>query len=367
MNIGITTFQWSNNYGAVIQAHALQAFLEQQGHTVQIVDYRRKPSSTGLKKILAKTPQGCIKKWEALYKEYMFESFRQKYLTRTTLKFYSVDEMEAIQDYFDVLITGSDQVWNPLWLSQLDGLFNLYFLSFAGPKVKRISYAASIGHSKTSTIKKDWQKILSEKLQQMNAISVREPSSIEIVNKLCGRTDAVQVVDPTLLLTKDYYYKKIVPYPKHHQKFLFSYMLHGLGQDAKTPSSIIGKILNLPVIQCDAVKTTIHKGHTLPSPIGWLRRIEGASFMVTNSFHGVVFCLIFHPPFVAVLIDGKIGSMNSRIVELLNNVGLPHRIIATEERIFDNLYNEIINWDEVDQKVDSMRIKSVDFLKEQGI
>ncbi len=366
MNVGISTFQWSNNYGAVLQAHALQAFLRERKHLVQIVDYRMKPSTTGLRKLISKNPYILVRKWESAYKEYVFELFRQRHLVRTPTVFYSVNELKIIADQFDVLITGSDQVWNPRWLAQRDGLFDLYFLSFAAPQTRRISYAASIGHSEKSTMKQEWQKILSEKLPLIDAISVREASGVELVNSLCGRTDAVTVVDPTLLLKRTHY-EKIAGAPKRQTNYLFSYMLHGMEQDAVGACQTISVIQDLKIINCDVVKTNIRKDYVLPSPTGWLQRIKDASFMVTNSFHGVIFCLIFHTPFISVLIDGQIGSMNSRIVELLRTVGLDDRIIAPRQDVPVALYTAEINWDLVDQKIVTMREESFDFLFEQGL
>jgi len=366
MKIGITTFQWANNYGAVIQAHALQSFLQARGHVVQIVDYRVASSSADLRKWISKSPSGCVRKWELAYKEYVFELFRQRYLVRTPSVFYSADGLKSIADHFDVLITGSDQVWNPQWLSQLDSLFDLYFLSFAAPQTRRISYAASIGHSEKSTINEAWQKILSEKLLKMDAISVREHSGIELVNSLCGRGDAVQVVDPTLLLGREHY-EKISGSPKGQGKFLFNYMLHGMEQDAAGVCQQIAETQNLQVIKCDAQKTFIRRSYVLPSPPDWLKTINSASFVVTNSFHGVVFCLIFHTTFIAVLIDGQIGSMNSRIVELLKAVGLTHRIISPQGDASDGLCTEEIDWAMVDHRLATMRAESIDYLTEQEL
>ena len=366
MNIGITTFQWANNYGAVLQAHALQSFLRERGHAVQIVDYRVKSSFTGLRRWIAKTPYRCVRKWEAAYKEYVFELFRERYMARTPSVFYSVVEMESIADKFDMLITGSDQVWNPRFLSQVDGFFDLYFLSFAAPQTRRVAYAASIGHSEKATMKEEWQEILSEKLQKMDAISVREPSGVDLVNSLCGRSDAVQVVDPTLLLERKHY-EKIAGETKGWGKYLFSYMLHGMDRDAGEACRHITEARNVQVMKCDAKKTNIHRGYVLPSPTGWLKRIKNAPFVATNSFHCVVFCLIFHVPFIALLIDGQIGSMNSRIVELLKEVRLTNRILSPQEDIPAGMCAEEINWDIVDQKIVAMREKSVEFLADQGL
>ena len=128
MKIGVTTFQWSDNYGAVLQAYALQSFLQQRGHEVEIVDYRKDRKRTIFHTFLAKTPSACLRKWHAAYKTYLFDQFRRKHLNLTQTPFYSSQDLGAIRDRYDMLITGSDQVWNPRWLEQRPGFFDLYFL-----------------------------------------------------------------------------------------------------------------------------------------------------------------------------------------------------------------------------------------------
>lgn len=362
MNIGITTFQWADNYGAVLQAHALQSFLQSRGHKVQIVDYRPQTPKPLVRRWLSSSPRGCIRKWEAEWKKYLFEQFRKKYLTRTSCVFRSSSELLKIADSFDLLIAGSDQVWNPKWLDQFEGLFDFYFLSFARSKTRRISYAASIGHSDSSTLRSEWQKILADKMKVMDAISVREQSGVELVRQLCGRTDAVFVADPTLLLDRAHYERLVGP-PVRHHPYLFSFMLHGLERDAAPACRTISTQLDLKIVRCDAVKSGLHADYTLPSPEGWLRQIRDARFVVTNSFHCILFCLIFHIPFAAVLIEGEIGSMNSRIIDLLKAVELPNRIVAANDEIFSGSATERIKWDQVDRAVGSMKDRSIAFLE----
>ena len=362
MKIGIATFQWSDNYGAVLQAYALQTFLVDREHDVQIVDYRSRLSIPFLKKWLSASPRGCLLKWEANWKKYLFERFRQQHLACTTEVFYSGADLEKIKDRFDLLISGSDQVWNPRWLEQVDGFFDLYFLSFAGHKTRRISYAASIGHSNVSTLTDQWMEMMRERLLAMDAISVREASSISLIQDLTGRTDAVQVVDPTLLLNRSRY-DALIGKSSIRNKCLFSYMLHGVEHDAGS----VADSLNLLLINCNARNSKLHRGYQLPSPVGWLKEIRDASLVVTNSFHATVFCLIFHTPFITVLVDGAIGSMNSRIIELLEPLGLMHRIVSPCEEVSLDRYTDAIDWDRVDQKMTLMKAESVKFILKQGL
>jgi hypothetical protein len=208
----------------------------------------------------------------------------------------------------------------------------------------------------------EWQQRLADGMRAMDAISVREQTGVELVRQLCGRTDAVCVADPTLLLDRAHY-NQLAGTSVQKQPYLFSFMLHGLEQDAVSVCRTVAEGLKLRVIRCNATKTGLHAGYTLPSPEGWLRTIRDAGFVVTNSFHCTVFCLIFHVPFVAVLIGGTIGSMNSRITDLLKTVGLSHRAVAAGVELPAGIVTGRIDWESVDQAVASMRIGAIEFLE----
>ncbi len=361
MKIGIATFQWSDNYGAVFQSFALQTVLKNAGHEVHIINYQPQPILTGLSQYIAKSPKALFPKWEDTYKRKLFERFRSKYLYRTKEVFHSGQDLIKIQNNFEILITGSDQVWNPKWLIQQDGLWDLCFLRFAGKHIKLISYAASFGHADISTLKQEWKSKIEKDIRNFDAVSVREHSGISMVKLLASRNDAMHVVDPTLLLNKDYY-NKLIGNLKKRKHFLFSYMLLGLEKDALFIENQISNIYKLKIIKCDAKKMLFHPGYKLPNPIGWLNLIRNAQIVITNSFHGVVFCLIFHTPFFALLLDGEIGTTNGRIIDLLNEVGLTSRMLTPLQanKIFD--YEDWIDWIKVDNVLEGMIQQSINFL-----
>jgi polysaccharide pyruvyl transferase WcaK-like protein len=361
MKIGIATFSWSNNYGAVIQAYALQTYLLELGHQVQIINYNPFTQPTGIKQYLAKTPKAITLKCENAYKRKLFQGFRDKYLNLTTSIYKTTEDLNKIIDEFDILISGSDQVWNPKWLDQQNGLWELCFLKFAGKNTRVISYAASFGHAEITTMKPEWQEAISYNLQKFDAISVREKSGIEIITKLTNKNNAFHVVDPTLLIEKTYY-DRLIGKVKKKKPYLFSYMLHGLDNESISLEKKIADAFELYLIKCNANKSSFHKGYQLPSPAEWLGLIKGADIVITNSFHGVVFCLIFHTPFIALLIEGEIGSMNTRIIDLLNEVGLASQIVSKSTAKVNKLSIENINWKFVDQEIKRMREQSVNFL-----
>jgi len=366
MKIGIVTFEWANNYGALIQSHALQSVLMERGHQVEIIKYRPKIPASLLKRILAKNPKKLIKKWLSLYHNYLFNKFRRQFLNRTSKTFRSIQSFELIKDRYDILISGSDQVWNPKWLDQITDMHKIYLLSFLGNNTKIISYAASFGTGEIDSFSPEWYKIFNTELSKFDAISVREKSGIQLVEKLTKRKDAVSIVDPTLLLNK-HKYSKIISNRRIRKKYVFSYMLHGYDNDASSINSYIANKQNLNIINCNAKDSFLRKNYKFPSPPKWLKLIKNARFVVTNSFHGVVFCLIFHKPFVVLSIQGEMGKMNSRIIDLLSAVGLKERIVNHDGLLMDKLVEKSINWEEIDTKVNSLRNEAFNFLESQMI
>ena len=360
MKIGTTTFTWVENYGAALQAHALQKFLQDRGHDVHIINFRVSPARTGFKRWLGRNLAACEMKW----KTYLFDRFRRQQMRFTPETFLSAKDLAKVKDRFDLLITGSDQVWNPKWLAQFEGLFDLCFLSFGGANTRRISYAASIGHSDLRTIKAEWQKLMAERLKAIDAISVREKSGVTLIEQLCWRSDAVHVVDPTLLLERSHY-DALAGRTGKAKRVVFSYMLHGMENDAVPAIRSISTNLKLKAVKCDGQRTALHPGYTLPSPRGWLRQIRDAEFVVTNSFHAVIFCLIFHQPFIALVIEGEIGSMNSRILEILGSVGLASRVFSPGMEVTKAFLDQAIDWKEVDRLICQLKESGIKFLSEQ--
>lgn len=364
MRIGITTFTWAHNYGAVLQAYALQTLLRELGHDPEFIDFQMSDPVHGARKWLSTTPQGCVQKWDIAIGQSLFSSFKKLSLNCTSMVFRTGKDLNVITDRYDLLITGSDQVWNPRWLEQCSGLDRLFLLDFACKYTRRISYAASFGHSTLDTLGERWVDLFGEKLAVLDAISVREDSGVPLVKNLCGREDAVLVPDPTLLLPRNHY-DELIGNKKRKGGYLFSFILHGAAVKQGDCSGIISEKLELKRVTCDARTSCFHRGYVLPSPSGWLKLIRDAEFVVTNSFHATVFCLIFHTPFAVELLDGVKGSMNSRIMSLLAAVGLSERGVAASSDVDDVQYGSDIDWSIVDASIQKMRDRGTAFLLSQ--
>lgn len=341
MKIGILTFHWATNYGAILQAFALQAYLKSIGHDVKIINYKPARYDDTLyyffryRKFLQYRTYRCICR-----KESFLKSFRSRHLIQTQ-RFSKEQDLTVEASMYDILITGSDQVLNPFFLQSGErGGSTAYFLGFTNT-VKKISYAASFGCTEYPVHLREKIKSL---LTSFHAISVREVTGQAIVASL-GFKDVELVPDPTLLLSADSYKVFVTcAYDEHY----FAYMLHG--EQARL-DGIVHKFdskINKSTDECIE---------------NWLSNIYNSKGVITNSFHCVVFSLLFHKPFIVLLNQLENKGMNDRFYTILEKCGLISRI-STYEEFNQSLMNMSIDWDKVDKVIDEIRTIGKNFLEE---
>jgi hypothetical protein len=316
MNIGIITFHWGANHGAVLQAYALSEYLRNQyGANTEIIDYYPKKFEITAKNTYRLRNLKVIKrKICELKKENNIKPFR-KHLTLSK-RYYSNHELITDELQYDVLITGSDQVWNPSFLRGGEGgVTPVYFLNFGKPQAKKISVSASFG---CSHYPQDCQEIVRPFLKCFHEISVRENTGLKIVENM--GLSATVTADPTALLTSEQYLylcnsakkncntvsKMILRHQSKNVNALINAICKSFSSD---------KIMNI----CD---------YSIPD---WLTAIRDSKIVITNSFHCVMMCLKLHTPFAVVLEDGKKSGMNDRFQTLLDMFGLSERIVNSEE------------------------------------
>ena len=322
MKIGILThFHKSINYGGVLQAYALCKFLKSCGHDASQILYVPKVTSVSdssltakdaCKKVILRLNKKIYRKRNRQIKakmERLFFDFRDA--VPHTEREYTRADIADTNEIFDAFITGSDQVWNPIWHDPT------YFLDFVGADTTKISYAASMG---VGSLDNEQEKIFKKYLPSFQAISVREKSAASVLTPLVNRVENVSV-DPTLLLTVDDW-DKIAAERKIKERYVF---LYALGDDIK-----IRKL---------AEKFAKHKGIKLvmiPDLLGAYRRkdrrikthkivhatpgdfislIKYADYIFTDSFHACVFSLLYKREFFAFPRLGSI-KMGSRIQNL---------------------------------------------------
>lgn len=333
--IGTLTFHWATNYGAIIQAYALQHFLLINNYDSVIINYL--PEKRNLTFYIKK-----IVKFEffELLKEIKLKQFRNKNL-RLTNKIYNCYEEKKYLN-FDCIICGSDQIWNRFLTLQNNNL--TYFLSFASSDTKKIAYAASFG---TNEIPDEMSKIIKTPLTNFSSISVRESSGVYILSKIGIKS--IMAIDPTLLLDASDYLK-FIKAMKLKKQFIFAYILHN-DKDLFSQLSKISKSL--------FKEKTLIDFNSARSMENWLTLIYNSKFVITNSFHGMIFSVIFHKEFY--VLPTKNSEMNDRIVSFLEIVNLKERFINDICEI-KNFTCKKIDWNIVESKLAYFKFYSKKFL-----
>ena len=333
MRVGILTFPNSPSYGASLQMRGLYRCLESLGHNVEIINYKNIYMAS--KKHFRTKSGGVIKKIAISLLDaptkYKFQRFEKKldFYPKTILC--EKDNLKGIAERYDYLICGSDQVWNP----NITNEDMNYFFSFCEDNSKKISYAASFGVTELSEA---FASKVREELQKFNYISVREEQGREIVVGLLDKECTV-VLDPTMLLSQSEWKsceKKNSKLPdKYIAKFIFNY-------DEAVERSIdeLKRKTGLPLITVGGSLITKIKDRSFTGPLApdeWLYVLDHAEYVVTDSFHGAAFSIIFHKKLFVSLAS----ATNSRLKNLLHTFNLDNRVISINPSLDEIDYNSV--------------------------
>ncbi len=349
MKIGILTFHWATNYGAVLQCYALQCYLESRGHNVKVINYKPGLYDETFYKFLRYRKFLHLKEFICKQKkEKSLERFRCEHL-KMTERIYACSAISSIASRFDIIISGSDQVVNPYFLMSGEGYHSVtptYFLGFPFNGI-RIGYALSFGCVKYPD---EALKVASQYIDSFNSIGVREVSGWDIVKSM-GREDAVIVPDPTLLQPSSFYHVLANEFVSNrHEEYVYSFFIRNIEERKR----VINKVLNSKNI----IWNTADGEYSIES---WLHKIKHAEFVVTDSFHCVVMCLKFQTPFAVITdIKGNKG-MNDRLYTLLTPLGLKERIIFKESISYETLFCSI-DWEFVNRGLEKVARQGCEFL-----
>lgn len=370
MKIGIITY-WitRSNYGTVLQNYALQTFLRSFGFETFLIRTDIPLGCSRLdyyKSLLQKNgffSLACYFKSRLFCKiarkissenknddKRNFPDFVNKNLNPTKV-FRSLSELESDCPMADIYIAGSDQVWNTYGenYGAVSEQIKAYLLSFAPDSAKKISCAASFGKSSLAV---EFENLFKQELSEFDFISCREKSGVEICKGL-GFENAVLQQDPTMLLSSDEY-KKIASknlVPK--KPYILLYLLGNDTDFSTRKLKQFAKLKNLEVVYVpanEAQKINFHK-KTFPTVEEWLGLYENASAVVTNSFHGTVFSLIFNKSFLSVHQTGKFEDQNVRIDSLLEDFGLKNQIFSGD---FEKLFAPV-DFENVNKRLEEIR------------
>ena len=368
--IGIITMHKVINYGSALQAYALQRKIENLGYKCFLIDYLFPNEFHQTKRTLRLSIRQIL---NGIFRRLLFLLFykRGKQLQLFTLfwkeNFQLTETYRNQKEIFDnppdfnVYVTGSDQVWNPIHMKG-DPTF---FCDFIKNGNRRISYAASFS---SGAIEENYAITYKNLLNKYTAISVRENKGIKIVRNLTLKNVRC-VCDPTLLLTKDDYAKlSINSTVKIDKPYILAYILSYNFNPYPTIQETINRIAKetkLPVVYllCNTLNFTFKFNSKIISAAGpneflWL--FQHASYIVTSSFHGVAFSLIFEKQFYAIV---EKNHKDSRINSLLEETGTDNRLIFTGSNIEKMDINEL-NYSLVNPKIENYINNSIQFLKE---
>ena len=373
MKVGILTFVKVGNYGAELQAFALSKVLQFCGMDAETIDCSIKDVKIDgygnrlVKKSLISIIKNLIisvmnfatsivyyKRKRSRKKA--FEQFYSDYMSFSDNKIRSFNDLYSSSFHYDVVIVGSDQVWNYSYPFKPDP----FLLTFVDENTRKISYAASIGKS---YLPENLSEMYRTSLSRFFAVSVREKSAVDILKKI--GIHSIQVLDPTLLLDKDNWKKLLqiddrVPTVKYIliYELLKSDILIIIAQN-------IAKKYNYKIVYLASQIFPYHYGKNIDyvynaGPRTFVELFMNASFVLTTSFHGTAFAVNFNIPFYSIINKNRGG--NARIIDLLHDLHLHNRVIEESQDTSLIDFTEQVPFDLSASILSKMRDDSLKFL-----
>lgn len=350
--VGVITFHNYDNYGAILQSYALQKRLKELGTEPEIIDYRCDYISNPFKLVNLKKKGIFNYIYGAIGHICYIPRRRKCNKFRNHMKYSEPvfqGKMGKVADKYDIYMAGSDQIWD----YKLTNFDRTYFLDFVSEGKKKCSYAASIGEHLPP---QEYQKEYSELLKDFDEILVRESYGADVVEKLTGKKPAC-ACDPTLLLTAEEW-KKLLVEPKKKGKYILVYQL-GINKEIveftrRLQKKTGYKVVYIPFPLVGLLKCSCK---VAIGPAEWMGLFKNAEYVISDSFHGVVFSLLFNRPFFTK-VDGH--HKNRRVEELLKLIHLTDRTITS---VSDEKLTEKIDFTYANQQLEKLRQDSFEQLK----
>jgi len=365
--IGLLTLPLIDNYGGIIQLTALNHYLQSQGYETVHLNKRYKISSF-------KAFVRVVLKWNPLFKLFDFKNHARKdrYITHlnsfisrefptATSSIYTSKELseKVNQLNLDAVIVGSDQVWRMLYIKDN---YKDYFLSFVdSERTKKIAYAASFGLDVWE--QPDVVSVVKILLKDFTSVGVREDTAVGICENTFDIRKVNHVLDPTFLPELKYYDSIIEKeYSTKKDIRLFNYVLDKSVQKEKIINEVSGYFqLDVDSIYLENNIEQLKKIKTFKPSMGeWLYHFKNANFIITDSFHGTVFSIIFNKQFLTI---GNKARGLTRFTSLLKALGLLDRLIVEGNENYDEIVKVKIDYNTVNEKLADLRALSKAFLK----
>ena len=354
------------NYGAVLQCFATQELLKGLGHEVEIIDYHnraivnkyssRKYSLLHLPKRVWLWPSYLITSFFYKKRTKSFREFSSKYLSLSEQRYYQ-GEVFVLNGY-DIILIGSDQLWNP---EITNGFDDVYWGNFKRD-AKTIVLSWSISMNYTPQKKED-MSLIESNLENFNGLSVRESGFktflLEQFNK-----NSVLTLDPTLVLESDKW-NRLCAHWNDGEEYIAVYAVERATrlETLKVAQKLAIKTrLPIKYIKSDCDNEISQRAIQFAAPDGFLSLIRNATYVVTSSFHGTVFSIVFHKRLFAL--SSVFGKKNERINSLLEQIGL-EKCAINQDETFESI--EDISFTLADGRLAQLREGTLKFLSQYGI
>ena len=340
MKVGLFTYHFSDNYGALYQAYSLREWFHRRGIEAEFVNYHPSYVEEGGPLDRPWKPSLWRKNATVLYMKQahfrrrlfgnrkqrrQFEQFRSEVLGVDGPRLTSPQELATEMAQYDMLVCGSDQIWNP---SVQRGLDPVYFLNIAGAEhARKVAYAPSFGRTE---IEPRYFDDVCRMTSQLNGLSVRESSGRDILVRAgIPRERSLEVPDPTILLGR---FDELLGETEVPDESVFCYAL----RTDEVIRDVANEVAKQTGGKLRSPRTTHQRWSDIgegivPGPVEWLRTLARAGVVVSNSFHGVALSIVLNRPFVAVGLPGKRASLNARVQDLLDVTGLQDRGIGVAD------------------------------------
>lgn len=354
MKIGIITCHRAFNYGAVLQTYALQKYLKNQGYEVEVVDYtpqyiRKSYNKSILKRII----RPILRHHDFKKSNQVFGNFLNEDVSLTKRRYYTYEELKENLPDCDAYIAGSDQIWN---CNIENGKDDAFFLKFVPNNKRKISYAASISMDEIPQSQKDRFK---ENLKDFDYISVREKTAVKLLKEI-GIENVEKVLDPVYLLDVAEWNKiaQKSTLRLENEKYILAY---GFKQQ-KDLYNYARNLANARNCKLYSINTNfedqfldVDKYFYNATPYDFINLIKNAQEVITNSFHGLSFSIIYNKP---VHQFKKNGTENSRMIDLLNELNLSERLVDNNK-----LLSNLIEYAKTNEILEKNKNKSIKFLE----
>ena len=367
----LTHYYGEYNFGALLQAYALQKYIDSMGLECKQLSYMgrqpwvdvyHKESYSGIASILERIKKRYVwEKWKE--RRYVFDSFRDM-IPHT--KAYSDNDIDDAIGEADVFVTGSDQVWNPI---ELVNHFH-WTLDFVPDNTLKVAYAASI--SKKSLSDED-KKLLLPEISRIDYVSVREKSAKDLLSLVLPNKKVEVMPDPVILLSTEEW-NKIVDdkYVSKFGKYIFCYFL-GNDREQRKKVTAIARTLKMPIVTFPFMQQSFEYADVLfgniklydAGPAEFVSLISKAELVFTDSFHATVFAAMFHKKFRVFkrFADSDKESMNSRIYDLIENYHLQNALVQEVKDIQAEICMQKLDFSYRDAFVENERKRAFMYLQ----